>query len=342
MYKRGSVWWTHFRHNGRNFQKSLNTSDRKLAQAIEAKIITELVQGNYYEKPIGSHKTFNNMMDKFMDEHAPNVSIGTRRGYSSYLNHLDSFFKDFILTSISSKMITEYKKLRKDQGAKPASVNKELAMLSKAFSLAVKEWEWLNENPVSKVSYEKENNERDRWLTIDEEKRILEHCPIWIKEIVVFDLSTGLRQDELLSLEWSRVNFILKTILINKSKNGKPRTIPLNQTALDLLIKKSEEKVQSIKDLVFPSKVGSKINPSNLRRSFYRSLNLAKINNFVFHDLRHTFATRLSQRGIDIYKISKLLGHKDIRMTQRYAHHCPDSLRAGVEILEAGYNLATI
>ena len=68
----------------------------------------------------------------------------------------------------------------------------------------------------------------------------------------------------------------------------------------------------------------------------------AEITDFRFHDLRHTFATRLAQAGVDLYKISKLLGHKNIRTTQRYAHHCPDSLRDGVEILETDYNLTTI
>ena len=66
------------------------------------------------------------------------------------------------------------------------------------------------------------------------------------------------------------------------------------------------------------------------------------IENLWLHDLRRTFATRLAQAGVDLYKISKLLGHKDIKMTQRYAHHCPDSLRDGVEILEVDYNLTTV
>ncbi len=68
----------------------------------------------------------------------------------------------------------------------------------------------------------------------------------------------------------------------------------------------------------------------------------AGIEDFRFHDLRHTFATRLAQAGVDLYKISKLLGHKDIKMTQRYSHHCPESLRDGVEIIDTDYNLTTI
>ena len=125
------------------------------------------------------------------------------------------------------------------------------------------------------------------------------------------------------------------------AKNGKPRTIPLNQIALDILVEKS--KVMNIKhDLVFTSSVGTKIDCDNLRRTFESVLKKADIQNFHFHDLRHTFATRMAQKGIDLYKIAKLLGHKDIRMTQRYSHHCPDSLRDGVQILEADYNLTTV
>ena len=111
---------------------------------------------------------------------------------------------------------------------------------------------------------------------------------------------------------------------------------------LNILHKKAEEKVIGIKGIVFGTSCGTKILPSNLRRAFYNALKKAGIEDFKFHDLRHTFATRLAQKGVDLYKIAKLLGHEDIRMTQRYAHRCPDSLRDGVKILEADYVLTTI
>jgi integrase len=341
MYKRADVWWTCIRHNGRKIQKSLETSDRKLAKAIEAKIRTEIVEGNYFEKLVGRNKTFKQLMEKFIKEHAPKVSSNMQKSYSSSLKHLDSFFGNLDLLSVSPKAVSRYKVLRRNEGVKPATINKELAMLSKAFSLAVKEWEWLRDNPVSRVPKEKENNERDRWLTEDEERRILKNSFQWLKEIIVFALHTGLRQDELLSLEWSRVNLTRKTILIQKTKNGKPKTLPLNKIALGVLEQRS--KVKSIKnDFVFFNRNGKKINHHSLRKSFRIALKKSRIENFRFHDLRHTFATRLSQRGIDIYKIAKLLGHRDIKMTQRYAHHCPESLRDGVEILEVDYNLTTM
>ena len=345
MFKRAGVFWCCIRHNGKKIQKSLETSDRKLAKAIEAKVRTEIVEGSYFEKPIGQNKTFKQLMEKFMMEHAPKVSENMQKSYSSSLKHLIPFFGDLTLLSISRKKISKYKVLRKDEGARPSSINRELAMLSKAFTLALEDWEWINGNdkPFSKISYEKENNERDRWLIEDEEKRLLENSPGWLREIISFALNTGLRQDELLSLEWNRVNLFRKTILIQNTKNGKPKTVPLNQIAIGVIERKSEEKVRRLKnDFVFVSSHGTKIDRHNLRRAFNNAVRKAEIEDFKFHDLRHCFCTKLAQRGVDIYKIAKLAGHEDIRMTQRYSHHCPESLRAGVRVLESDYNLTTM
>jgi len=341
MFKRAGVWWTCIRHDGRKIQKSLETTDRRLAKAIEAKIRTEIVEGSYFDKLIGRNKTFKDMVERFMKEYAPKVSRATRISYLSSLTHFNPFFEETRLLDITPKMISRYKVLRIDEGAKPATINRELAMLSKAFSLAVRDWDWIKENPVSKVQKEKVDNKRDRWLNKDEEKQILDNSPDWLKEIVTFALHTGLRLQEMLSLEWSRVNLFRRTILIKDTKNGNPKTLPLNKIALDVLNQRST--VKSIKnDFVFFNSNGEKINANVLRTAFYSVLRKVGIDDFRLHDLRHCFATRLAQAGVDIYKISKLLGHKDIKMTQRYAHHCPDSLRDGVEILETDYNLTTM
>ncbi len=110
-----------------------------------------------------------------------------------------------------------------------------------------------------------------------------------------------------------------------------------------MIEQKSDEKVRRLKnDLVFISSHGTKIDRHNLRRAFNNAVKNNELANLKFHDLRHTFATRLAQKGVDLYKISKLLGREDIRMTQRYSHHCPESLRDGVKVLESDYNLTTV
>ena len=170
---------------------------------------------------------------------------------------------------------------------------------------------------------------------------LLENSHEWLRDIIHFNLHTGLRQDELLSLTWDRVDVFRKTILIKDTKNGKPRTIPLNKTALGIL--ESKARVLSIRSkIVFHSNSGTKIDKHNLRRAFVIAMKKAGIEDFTYHGLRHTFATRLAQSGVDLYKISKLLGHKDIKTTQRYAHHCPESLRDGVEVLEVDCNMTAV
>jgi integrase len=93
--------------------------------------------------------------------------------------------------------------------------------------------------------------------------------------------------------------------------------------------------------LVFPSEAQTRLNASNIRRSLNLALEKAKITNFHFHDLRHTCATRMVQAGVDLYKVQRLLGHKSSIMTQRYAHHYPESLRDGVEALESSGAVST-
>ena len=344
MFKRsGGIWWVCIRQkNAKPIQKSLQTTDRKLAKSIEAKIRTEIVEGKYYKKPIGNDKTFSQLVDKFMKEYAPKKSVSMQNSYVASIKHLVPFFGDLHISSITRKHISRYKVLRRDEGAKPATINRELAMLSKAFTLAVDEWEWLPHKPFLKITREKENNEKEKYLTADEEETILENCIEWLKDLVVFALNTGLRQDEQLSLTWQRVSLSRKTILIQETKSGKPRSIPLNQTAISILEQRA--KTRCIKnDFVFISSHGAKINKQTLISAFKKALRESGISDFSWHGLRRTFATRLAHKGLDIYKISKLLGHENVSTTQkRYAHHCTESLRVGVEILDVDYNLTTI
>jgi integrase len=278
------------------------------------------------------------LMERYLTEHAARKS--QPRLYRGYANSLKAFFGGRTLAEITPKLIVEYKNRRYAAGLKPASINRELASLKKAFNLAVREWEWCRDNPVSRVSMERENNKRDRWLSIDEETRLLQACARWLHDLVTFALHTGMRMGEILELTWRGVDVSRRTVMVFRSKNGERRTIPVNQTVLTML--KEKAKVRSLKtDVVFCSKVFTPIESGHLRRSFRLALRKAKIEDFHFHDLRHTFATRLVQAGVDLYKVQRLLGHKSPIMTQRYAHHYPESLRDGVEILDRPAGVST-
>jgi integrase len=240
---------------------------------------------------------------------------------------------DYLLCEISPKVINEFKIRRLSEGIKPATVNRELATMKKAFNLAVKEWEWVRDNPVLRVSMEKEENQRDRWLTFEEEEKLLKVCPDWLRELVIFALNTGMRLGEIISLEWKGVDLFRKTITIFKSKNKELRTIPINGVVFEML--KNKSRVKSIKtNLVFYTPSHTMYLKTSIDHAFKKALKKAGIEDFRWHDLRHTFATRLIQAGVDFYKVQKLLGHKTPLMTQRYAHHYPESLRDAVEVLD--------
>ena len=138
------------------------------------------------------------------------------------------------------RMIVDYKSTRYAVGVKAASINREITCLRKTFSLAKREWEWCRENPVSRVSLEKGANKRDRWLTEDEEARLLTVCPLWLRELVVFALHSGMRLGEILSLTWSAVDLFRRTVTVFRSKNGERRTVPLNHTAMALSLQRRQ------------------------------------------------------------------------------------------------------
>ncbi len=139
---------------------------------------------------------------------------------------------------------------------------------------------------------------------------------------------------EILTLTWKDVDLQRRVITIQASKGGIKKSIPVSNTLYETLLKRS--KISHISNKVFPVKKGT------LKDAFGSTVERARIEDFHFHDLRHSFATRLVQGGIDLYAIQKLLGHKTIRMTERYSHHYPESLRPSISVLDNCYNFATV
>jgi len=347
LYKRGQAWWMSFTYKGKQHRVPTETKDKRLAEKIFHKVMTEIQEGKWFERAAHSDKTIGNLLDKYLNEYSiPNKAASTVRGDTVIIKEMKGIFGSTLLKDFTPSLISSYKTQCREKGLSPASINHRRTLLRHAFNLAIREWQWCRENPAERVSRDKVRNERDRWLTLEEESKLLNCCVLhptrkdnqieslyWLQEIVLFALNTGMRQDEILSLEWQNVDLFRKTVLVVKSKNGEKRTIPMNQKVFTLLKEKAKRNYNKNK-FVFPSEVNTKILRRNLMRAFYNATDRSNIEDFRFHDLRHTFATRLAQAGVDLYKIAKLLGHKDIKMTQRYSHHCPDSLRSGVEVLD--------
>ena len=203
----------------------------------------------------------------------------------------------------------------------PTTVVLYLASLSHAFSVAVRDWEWVQENPVLKISKPKISNERTRFLRDEERTKLIRACQEskskGLYPVVILALSTGMRRGEILNLKWSDVNLDREAILLQTTKNGERRFVPLVGIALDLL--KSRYTGQSINTLIFPAPY-SPSKPIDFRSAWETAFQLAGISNFRFHDLRHTAASYLAMNQASLLEIGSLLGHKTVQMTKRYAH----------------------
>lgn len=225
-------------------------------------------------------------------------------------------------------------------GNKPATINRLTATLKHMMTKAV-EWELVEEEALKKIRRVKqleENNGRLRFLTHEECQRLTKCCNILLRPIVVTALNTGLRKDNILSLEWDKnVDLNHGFIFVTQTKNGKRLEIPLNQTMRDILTDlyrgtKERPRRVDIPFVFYDPSTGKRY--QDVKRSFATACRKAEIKDFTFHDLRHTFASHLVMAGVDLATVSKLLGHKDIKMTLRYAHLAPSHMLNAVNMLD--------
>ncbi len=339
LFRRGTVWWMDFTFHGTRVRRSTETSDKKLAGAILAKVRTQIVEGKFFDKGEEQYHTFGDMMARYLTERSIMKAPKSRVRDGSALKHLLPVFGETLLVDVTPKNLVAYRNQRRTEGAATATINKELQLVRHAFNVAEREWEWCHTNPMRKVALEPAHNTVDRWLREDEEMRLFEASPLWLQDIMTFALNTGMRQGEILALQWHDVDFCRGTLVVMTSKNRERRTIPLNHVVYDLLSRKRAAGEQD--GLVFVTGQGNDLKARYLVRIFTKVRNHAGLTDFRFHDLRHTFASRLVQKGIDLYRVQLLLGHKTGIMTQRYAHHCPESLRDGVRALEKSATTGT-
>ncbi len=214
-------------------------------------------------------------------------------------------------------------------GLAPASVNRKLAALKSAFSLAVKNKK-VDRNPVKEVRLLKENNARVRYLSNEEETSLFAVLPRKYKALVKVAMNTGLRKTEQLSLKWADINFKLGQITVRESKPGKSRVVPMNK-AVEETLRRLPRRINNPYVFVGRKPGGRLLDLPNKWENF---LNEAGIKDFHWHDLRHTFASRLVMAGVDLYTVCKLLGHHDIKMTMLYAHLAPGFMKAAVNLLD--------
>jgi integrase len=212
---------------------------------------------------------------------------------------------------------------------KGSSINRPLSLLRALLYLAFEEWEVLRERPRF-PDLEDEGQHRLRWLTREEATRLVaaarEARNPELEHLITLALFTGMRQSELLGLEWERVDRSRGVILLEVTKSGKRREVPLNAQADAVLVRLGPR----ASGRVFTSRSWE-----TYRSAWKHAVNRAKLDApATFHDLRHTFASWAIQRRVTLLELRDLLGHHSLTMVQRYAHLAPDHLRAATAVLD--------
>jgi len=263
------------------------------------------------------------LFKEFAEIYLQDYAIPNKRSWKTdeyRLQRLLDYFEDMELSKITVQDIERFRGSRIRAGAKKSTTNRFLALLKTMFNLAI-DWGYVKENPVTKVKLHSEtSNTIENILSVDDEEALLDASEDWLKPIILVSLYTGMRRSEVLNLQWKNVD-LERNIIKVWGKGGQFRSIPMNQLVFNVI--SSQERVES---RVFPYKF------STVRIYFERARDQAGLN-LRFHDLRHTFATRLIEAGVDIITVQQLLGHYSVTVTQRYTHSSSETKRNAVEVL---------
>lgn len=339
------------------FPPQTQTFDSKtIAKQWAARVETELRAGRYMPHAEAQRHTVREMLEKYRDDVLTPLKPKEVRNQGPQLDWWISQLGAYSLADLTPSAIAKArdelsqapfpdkgrKKSRDDDDPaqkketrtrKPATVVRYMALLSHAFNVAVKEWQWLPESPMAKVKKPKISNQRLRYLSEIEQDRLLAAASLsenrYLHTILITALSTGMRYSEIMNLRWGDVivdeqaDFGL--VLLATTKNGEPRGVPLVKrayTAIKTLrsehAKQHRGRVQQ-SALLFPSEADAQV-PVEIRKAWETTLKRADVKDFRFHDLRHTAASYLAMEGATAPEIAEILGHKSLQMVKRYSH----------------------
>ena len=294
------------------------------AKKWAAKIETDIRDGRYFKTAEAKRHTLAELVDRYLKDTLPGKSEVMQKPRWRHLTWWKNQIGDRLLADVTPSLLAEYRdRLSKGEGRprSPATVVRYMAALSHAFSIAVREWEWLDDSPLRKVSKPKEPRGRVRFLSDDDREILLVACKQskapYLYPLVVLALSTGARRGELLGLTWGDIDLKRKVAILHQTKNDERRALPLTGHALDCVNKLAEiRRIDT--NLLFPDETGKK--PVEIRPAWEKVLKEAKLKDFKFHDLRHSAASYLAMNGASLAEIAEVLGHKTLQMVKRYSH----------------------
>jgi len=335
-FRRGDKWGINYvDDHGRQVRKMVSPY-KEAAERILKKIETDIAEGKYLDIKKYDKVLFENFASEYIKTHV-RLELRSQRNQEYMIRQLCVEFRGKCLHQIDNLAIRQLM-ARRLKVVRPASVNRELQTIKSMFNRAIEWGMFFGVNPAAGIKNIPPNNSRCRWLTEEEQERLLSCCPDLTRVVVLIALKTGLRWGEIITLKWKQapcsnyVDFDNGVIFIHESlaKTQRSRHIPLSSA-----VRRALEELEHIPgtDYIF-------LNPrtakpvGSVKKSFHTALKKAGITDFKFHDLRHTFASQLVRCGVDLYVVQKLLGHATPKMTQRYAHLGADQLKEAIEKID--------
>ncbi|MFH1725068.1 MAG: tyrosine-type recombinase/integrase [Elusimicrobiota bacterium] len=330
--KKGLSWYMDYAVEGRRVRKKLGRSKRLAELALSD------VRVKIERREIGftqSDKRLEHLIAEYLKHSKAHATTESHLLNVKVLAKFREFIGSDRLKNITNFQIEKFKNHRREEGAKPSTVNRELAIIKALFNRGV-EWGFLPKSPAQAVKKFKEPKRQARFFAKKEVSRILNAAQGQLKAMVQILVNTGLRREELLHLTWDDVDLGRRLLIVQAKEGWRPkdyevRHIPLNAAALQAFksMRKASAKTPGF---IFTHGNGGPLCADHLTHQFKALLKELKIPGHL-HALRHTFASHLVMRGADLYTVAKLLGHADIKTTEIYAHLAPDFLKSAVERL---------
>lgn len=331
LSKRGKIWYLYYTDEDGKRRK-VSTKCKHKPDAL--KFITQFKQKQKQQRAIRHNVKLSRFISEYLiyskTEHRPK----TTSDMEYILNEFKNTIGDKNLKQISVRDIELF--IAKKRQVSDVTAQKNYVKLASAMSTAVR-WQYLESNPVKKVTKPKVSERRPVYISKDEMKQLLGHITDnELRDIVIVAVSTGLRLNELLHLKWHNVDLINKVIhVVNEdgftTKSKKSRSVPMNDKSYQVLAQRKES---AVCELVFHNRMRVH-NDMKISKAFKKAVRACNLNDKIcFHTLRHTFCSWLVKSGVSIYEVMKLAGHSSVSVTQIYAHLEPEQRHESVNLIK--------
>lgn len=328
--------------NGRKFYKAQTFDSEKAATEWGADFLSQIRGGAITTESL-KRRTLSDAIKKYIEIVLPSKPKNAKN-VTQHLKWWDQEIGHLLLSEVTQPVVAACRDrllagiTYKGTQRSSTTTVRYLASLSVVFETAIQDWMWISQNPVRQIRKPSIKTKRTSIFSLEEIDKIKELCTVvdspHLPLIVQIAFGTTMRKGEILGLRWSHVDFKNRLLLLDDSKNGEPRNVPMSDTIYDMLNKRITDTQPALNALLFPSPHNPK-KPICIRSAWERVLKLAGIQGKTFHTTRHTSISLLSAQGFTGIIISRLSGHSDDRVTNKvYTHMAPPSAREMVNTLD--------